>query len=343
MMTLFDNIAIRGVVTAVPSYEDECNQAEYARIMGEKRLKKHIRYTGIERRRVVMNGQKTSDLAIDAVRVLLQKTLWSADSVDILILITQAQDMLLPATSMFVHKAFPFKKDMLVFDINLGCSGYTTGLQTVAGLLQNFGSRALLIVGDIRKYNPEWKETGEWEKYLTDWLLLGSGISATAMEKANGNRMYGMQYTDGSGCMDIYKEYGHLSRMNGDAVFSFAINTVVDSVRQFMNDVHIADHDVDYYVFHQAQKLILDNIRDLLEIPEEKILISYQDFGNTSGASIPLTMCANGVQLGDGARVLMCGFGVGLSWSAVYMDLAKDIPLGLIESGHIYSYGQEDH
>ncbi len=340
MMTLFDNIAIRGVVTAVPSYADECNQAEYAQIMGEKRLKKHIRYTGIERRRVVMDEQKTSDLANDAVRVLLQKTLWNADSVDILILITQAQDMLLPATAMFVHRAFPFKKDMLVFDINLGCSGYTTGLQTVAGLLQNFGNRAILIVGDIRKYNPEWKETGEWEEYLTDWLLLGSGISATAIEKTDGHKMYGMQFVDGSGCMDIYKEYGHLSRMNGDAVFSFAINTVTDSVRQFMKDIHITDKDVDYYIFHQAQKLILDNIRDILEIPEEKILVSYRDFGNTSGASIPLTMCANRGQLGDGGRVLMCGFGVGLSWSAVYTNLVKDTYLKLIDSDHIYSYRQ---
>lgn len=341
MMSLFDNIMIKGVVTAVPQYADECNQIEYAQILGEKRLKKHIRYTGIERRRVVMNEQKTSDLAIDAVRTLLTKTMWSADSVDILILITQAQDMLLPATSMFVHKAFPFKKDMVVFDINLGCSGYTTGLQTVAGLLQNFGNRAILIVGDIRKYNPEWKETGEWEEYLTDWLLLGSGISATAVEKTDGHRMFGMQYVDGAGCMDIYKEYGHLSRMNGDAVFSFAINTVVDSVRKFMDDIHISDKDVDYYVFHQAQKLILDNIRDILEIPKEKILVSYRDYGNTSGASIPLTMCVNSEQLVDGARVLMCGFGVGLSWSAVYIRLVKDIYLELIESDHIYSYKQE--
>lgn len=340
MMTFFDNIAIRGVVTAVPQYVDECDQTEYAQIMGEKRLRKHIRYTGIERRRVVMDNQKTSDLAIDAVRDLLEKTTWNADSVDILILITQAQDMLLPATAMFVQRAFAFKKDMLVFDINLGCSGYTTGLQTVASLLQDFGSRAILMVGDIRKYNPEWKVTGEWEDYLTDWLLLGSGISATAIEKLDNHRMYGVQYVDGDGCMDIYKEYGHLSRMNGDAVFSFAINTVVDCVRQFMYDNHITDEDVDYYIFHQAQKLILDNMKDILQIPDEKFLVSYKDFGNTSGASIPLTMCVNSGQLTDGGRVLLCGFGVGLSWSVVYTTLEKDVYMNVIESDHIYSYNQ---
>lgn len=338
MLTFFDNIAIRGVVTAVPKYADECNQPEYAQIMGERRLKKQIRYTGIERRRVVMDEQKTSDLAIDAVQLLLKKTGWNADSVDILILITQAQDMLLPATSMFVHKAFAFKKDMLVFDMNLGCSGYTTGLQTVASLLQDFGRRAVLLVGDIRKYNPEWKETGEWEEYLSDWLLLGAGVSATALERADGHKINGMQYVDGKGCMEIRKDFGHLTRMNGDAVFSFAINTVVDSIRQFMSDNHITDNDVDYYIFHQAQKLILDNMKDILEIPEEKLLLSYKDYGNTSGASIPLTMCVNRDKLVNGARVLMCGFGVGLSWSAVYTTLENETYMNLIETDHIYSY-----
>lgn len=341
MMTLFDNIAIRGIVTAVPDYVDECEQPEYAQIMGEKKLRKQIRCTGVERRRVTMKDQKTSDLAIDAVRALLEKIQWSADSVDILILITQEQDMLLPATSMFVHKAFAFKQDMLVFDINLGCSGYTTGLQTVASLLQDFGSRAILMVGDIRKYNSEWKKNGEWEKYLSDWLLIGAGVSATAIEKTDGHNLYGMQYVDSNGCMYIYKEYGRLSRMKGDEVFSFAINTVVDSIREFMDDIHVTDEDIDYYVFHQAQKLILENIQDILEIPEEKLLVSYKDYGNTSGASVPLTMCVNPSQLANGARILMCGFGVGLSWSAVYINLEKDVYLGLVESGHIYSYASD--
>lgn len=338
MQTFFDNIAIRGIVTSVPRYVDECDQDEYVQIMGEKRLRKHIRYTGIERRRVTIDEQKTSDLAIDAVQRLLEETGWGADSVDILILITQAQDMLLPATAMFVHKAFPFRKGMAVYDINLGCSGYTTGLQTVASLLQNFGTRAILMVGDIRKYNPEWKNTGEWEEYLTDWLLIGGGVSATAIEKADGHPLHGMQCVDSSGCMDIYKEYGHLSRMNGDAVFSFAINTVIDSVHQFMDDIHITDEDVDYYIFHQAQKLILDNIKDIMGIPEEKFLVSYKDYGNTSGASIPLTMCVNPTQLTEGSRILMCGFGVGLSWSMVYTKLEDVMCMELVETDHIYSY-----
>lgn len=338
MLNFFDNIAISGVVTAVPKYKDECNQPEYAQIIGGKRLKKFIRYTGIERRRVAMDDQKTSDLAIDAVRRLFEGTGWSADSVDILILITQEQDMLLPATSMFIHQSFAFKKDMVVYDINLGCSGFTTGLQTVASLLQDFGNRAILLVGDIRKFNPAWKENGELEEYLTDWLLIGGGVSAVAIEKKDGHPLYGMQYADGKGCMEIYKEFGCLSRMNGDAVFSFAINTVVDSIRQFMIDNHITDNDVDYYIFHQAQKLILDNMKDILEIPEEKLLLSYKDYGNTSGASIPLTMCVNRDKLVNGARVLMCGFGVGLSWSAVYTTLENETYMNLIETDHIYSY-----
>lgn len=336
MLTTFDNIAMKGVVTAIPKYVDECNQPQYAEILGEKKLKRHIKLTGIERRRVVFNEQKTADLAIDAVDELLKQTGWQADSVDVLILVTQSPDLALPATSMFVHKAFDFKRDMVVFDINLGCSGYTTGIQVVSDLLQGRGSRAILLTGDIVRYIPEWKETGEWEEHISDWLLFGSGISATAIEKVDSHAMYGMQYVNGNGCMDISKEFGKLTRMSGDAVFAFTINDVVDSIRTFMQDIKITDDDVDYYVFHQAQKMILDNVRDILGIPEEKMLVSYKDYGNTSSASIPLTMCVNRGKLEAGAKVLMCGFGVGLAWSAVYTTLSSDIGLNILETDKIY-------
>lgn len=337
MLTEFDNITIKGIVTAMPKFEEECNQSEFVEIMGDKKLRRHIKLTGIERRRVIMDEQKTSDLAIEAVRQLLTETGWSANDVDVLILVTQSQDLLLPATSMFVHKAFPFKQDMTVFDINLGCSGYTTGLQTIANLLQNTGNRAILLAGDISKFDSEWKRTGEWEERISEWLLFGSGVSATAIEKVDDHKIYGMQYVNGNGSMDISKAFGHLTRMNGDAVFSFAINDVVDSVRKFMNDIRITDNDVDYYVFHQAQKMILDNVRDILNIPEEKMLVSYKDYGNTSSASIPLTMCANKEKL-DGARVLMCGFGVGLAWSSVYTKLDSGICMELLETGSVYTH-----
>ncbi len=338
MLTSFDNISIEGVVTAMPQLVDECNQEQYAEILGEKKLKRHIKLTGIERRRIVMSDQKTSDLATDAVGKLLEQTGWTADSVDILILVTQSQDLLLPATSMFVHKAFDFKRDMIIFDINLGCSGYTTGIQVVANLLQGPCKRAILLAGDIAKYNPEWKETGEWEEHISDWLLFGSGITATAIEKKDNHKVYGMQFINGKGCMDISKAFGHLTRMSGNAVFAFTINDVVDSIRQFMKDIEITDEDVDYYVFHQAQKMILDNVRDILDISEEKMLISYKDYGNTSSASIPLTMCAHKDLLKDGARVLMCGFGVGLAWSAVYTTIGQDTPLELLETDSIYQH-----
>ncbi|MDE6433378.1 MAG: ketoacyl-ACP synthase III [Lachnospiraceae bacterium] len=338
MLTVFDDIAIKGIVTAVPECEEECNQAQYAEIMGEKKLKRHVKLTGIERRRVIWGEQKTSDLAIEAVRQLLDETGWSADSIDILILVTQSQDMFLPATAMFVHKAFHFKKEMTVFDINLGCSGYTTGIQTIANLLQNTGDRAILLAGDLCKYNPEWKQNGEWEEHISDWLLFGSAISATAIEKSDAPKIYGMQYVNAEGCMDISKAFGQLPRMKGDAVFSFAINDVVDSIQKFMSDIHITDEDIDYYVFHQAQKMILDNMKDIMNIPDEKMLVSYKDYGNTSSASIPLTMCINQDKFVDGARVLMCGFGVGLAWSAVYMSIDSNMCLKMLETDRIYSY-----
>lgn len=332
MLTMYNNVAIKGIIAAMPKCIDECAQEQYAEIIGEKKLRRYIKMTGIRRRRVVMNEQKTSDLAIEAVRKLLSEVDWTPDSIDVLVLITQSQDMLLPATSMVIHKELKLKKDMIVFDINLGCSGYTTGLQVISDFLQGKLKRAVLVAGDIMKYYPKWKETGEWEKHLSDWLLFGSAISATAIEKVDFQEMKGVQYINSKGCMDIRKKYGHLTHMNGDAVFSFAINEVVDSIKHFMDDINISDDDVDYYIFHQAQKMILDSIREILEIPAEKMLISYEEFGNTSSASIPLTIGIQPEKFKNGARVLLCGFGVGLAWSAVYTTIDQTVKLGVIET-----------
>lgn len=329
MLTTYNNVAIKGIVTAMPKYVDECDQELYTEIMGAKKLKRHIKLTGIKRRRLVMNEQKTSDLAIEAVRELLSKTGWREDSVDILILVTQSQDMLLPATSMFVHKEFAFKKDMVVFDINLGCSGYVTGLQVVANLLQGNARRAILLSGDI------WKKSGEWDECISDWMLFGSAITASALEKEKDKVLFGMQYVDGKGALDIKREFGHVTRMKGDAVFSFAINEVVDGIRGFMHDFQISDQDVDYYIFHQAQKMILDNLMDILGIAEEKMLTSYEDYGNTSSASIPLTLDIQSEKFVKGARVLLCGFGVGLAWSAVYTTIEPGTKMSVVETDYV--------
>ena len=341
LTTRFDHTGICGICVAVPETVDEVGRDEYVPLMGgEKKLARHIKVTGIERRHVTWDDQKVSDLAIEAVQGLLADTGWDAESVDALILVTQNPDELLPATSMYVHASFPFRKDMVVFDINLGCSGFTTGIQTMSALLSGMGlKRGILIAGDIMKYEPVWKENGEWERQITNWLLFGSAVSATAIERDERfGEIRGFQTVDGNGANAIRRHLGILTHMDGNAVFSFTINEVVDMVKSFIAGNIPEGENIDYYVFHQAQKMILDNMRELLSIPEDRMLTSYREYGNTSSASIPLTMCAEGESIGKGGNVFLCGFGVGLAASGVYLHLESGMPVRVITTGRKYEH-----
>ena len=131
--------------------------------------------------------------------------------------------------------------------------------------------------------------------------------------------------------------------MKGDVVFEYAINDVSSRVLQFMEKHKIKMEEVDYFVFHQAQKLILDNVAAACGIPDEKMLFSLEEFGNTSGASVPLTFNANAnrIREKEAVKVITCGFGVGLSCSIDYMELPTNAILPVIESDDHYDDDKE--
>lgn len=322
MVGEFNNIKIQGISACVPANME--NVMDYASLLGEKRVKRQIKLTGIESRHLSLPGQKASDLGSMAVEEVLNRLNWDRESVRILAVVTQTPDFQLPATAMVIHKNCRLGKECMAFDINLGCSGYTAGLQIVSGMLQAGGGRALLVAGDVEAYPKERRETEEFKAEMADWALFGFGMTATALECCMENSLKFMQMSDGTGYKAIYKHHGHMTHMNGSEVFSFTINQVVDSIKEFKNHFAIDDSIVDYYVFHQAQKMILNNLSDLCDIPLEKILMSLKDYGNTSSASIPLTLCANMDKFKDkeSIGIFMCGFGVGLSWGCIYTRIS---------------------
>lgn len=126
--------------------------------------------------------------------------------------------------------------------------------------------------------------------------------------------------------------------MDGNAVLLFGLNDVVESVRQFEEQNHLTMEDVDFYVFHQAQRMIVEGIAQGAELPREKVLISSDDYGNTSSASVPLTICLySNHSITEGRKkFLMCGFGIGLSWGIVYAEIDTKVILPLITSDYVY-------
>lgn len=333
MIGKFDNIKIQGMSAAVPEYVEE--NMEFANVIGEKRVKKQIRVTGVEKRHISGKYQRTSDLCYAAALPLLEKLKWNREEIKVLIFITQGPNYAHPSTAFFLHKRLGLSKDCLAYDMNLGCSSFNVGVHTVSALLQTceLGAKALLLIGDIAGVvrNPE--ASLKPDEIAHD-MLFGSAGAAIAMEKLEGNSLYFMNKSDGNGFDAIIGHWGRPSHLDGAAVFSFAINDVSDSVVEFRDMFGITEDKIDYYVFHQAQDLILDNIVDACHIPEEKELRSLREYGNTSGTSIPVTVCANRekIQTGEKARVLFCGFGVGLSWGTIYAEIDTENILPIIET-----------
>jgi 3-oxoacyl-[acyl-carrier-protein] synthase-3 len=318
----FENIKIAGMVTVVPKRIQE--NSEYEKWLGGKRVRKQAKLIGIERRHRAEEGHSASDLCIEAANSLLSKLNWNRDTVDYLILVTQTPDFEYPSTSFYIHKELGLSKECVVFDVNLGCSGFTSGLQIICSMLQNAGKRGILLTGDVEYRTKEQLQKPEYVESASDDMLFGQAASATAFEKAVSSPICFSQNSDGTRYRAIMHERGgDFTYLDGQEIFNFAMNEVAESVGNFKKYFSIQDEEVDYYVFHQAQKLILDTVADICEIETDKNLFSLKDYGNTSSSSIPLTLCANLNEFKNREKinVFMCGFGIGLSWSNVYMEL----------------------
>lgn len=337
MIGSFNNIKIQGMAAAVPSLvEDNKN---YASVLGERRTKKQIRLTGVAKRHVASPRQRTSDLCYRAATDLIAHLEWEKDDIKVLVLITQTGNYNVPSTAFFLQKRLGLSKDCVVFDINLGCSSFNAGVHVVASLMQNCNlhDKALLLVGDTSGVVPG-PNTPLNPDIIADRVLFGSAGAAIAMEKVENHPLYFLNKSDGNGFDAIIGYKGRPTVMNGSAVFEFAINDVTEDVNVFKKHFGLQESDIDYYVFHQAQKLILDNIIADCEIPEEKELRSLEEYGNTSGTSVPVSVCANRDKLiqKDRVKLYLCGFGIGLSWGSIYTEVETKNILPIIETDEHY-------
>lgn len=309
----YNNIAIKAIASAVP--EHIINNIDFAEELGEKRVRKHIRMTGVERRHKLTEKQRASDLAVCAANKVFEHTGWKREDIQALIYVTQVPELEKPATAFILQKRLGIGKNCIVFDVNLGCSGFVAGLQIIAGILHNSGGKGLLLIADGLY--------GEKRNNLVDQMLFGDAGCAIAVEVEEGNSMQYVQESDGTRFDVIHKEHGGSGFMNGNAVFAFTIYEVSKSIMSAKELFGVTDEDIDYYVFHQGQKMILSNLSEICNIADEKVLYSIEEYGNTAGVSIPLTLCCHQhlLQKKERLNLFMCGFGVGLSWGSIYTTI----------------------
>ncbi len=350
-MALFSthNVSIKGISACVPKLEYD--NMDYKWIPVKERVLM-IKTVGVEKRRIVEKGVITSDLCFHAAEKLLKDVQWEKEEVELLIFIAQARDYHLPATGIILQDRLGLSKKCMTFDVGLGCSGYVYGLSIAAGLLNSFKlKKALLLVGDVSSQSVSYKDKSAY-------TLFGDAGTATVLEyDENALPMHFNMQSDGSGFDAIYiphsgsrrivdksslklRKFGpgiyrnmiHLV-LDGVRVFNFATMEVPPNVNELLAWQNITVEDIDQFVFHQANLLMNEIIRKKIKIPKEKYPYSMQKFGNTSSASIPLTMITQIRQqlIENKTKLLLSGFGVGLSWGSVILETNKIICSELIE------------
>ena len=324
-----DNVHICGLTSAVPKHF--VDNTEYAEQMGSRKNKRQIMLTGVKTRHICGPGQAASDFATYAADKLLMHLGWDRNEIKILIFVTQQADLSRPSTAMLIQRRLGIGKDCTCFDVNMGCSGFTVGLQITASLMGPVGGKALLLVGDGRYIG------GDSILSSSD-LLFGDGGAAAAIDIAPGYKMLFNQKTDGNRFDTIMCRRNGVAQMDGNGVLLFSLNEVSDNIRKFRDWCHLREEDIDYYVFHQAQKIILQGIASECSIPWNKVLNSYERYGNTSSASIPISICANDEKIKEKKQVnlLMSGFGIGLSWGIVYLNIDTENILPVFETDYCY-------
>ncbi|MCM1232268.1 MAG: ketoacyl-ACP synthase III [Ruminococcus flavefaciens] len=324
-----EHISICGILTAVP--ENEVSNRDYISKIQNRRIKKQILLTGIDKRRVTVGGQRASDLAAVAADQLLDRLEWNRDDIDVIIFVTQSPDLSRPSSAFLIQDRLGISKECMVYDINQGCAGYIVGLTTICSILQVTKGKGLLLVGESNAIAGEGLDRGA--------LLEGDAAAATALQyDEDAASIKFANYSDGSRADYLYKPFENYGFMDGNAVLLFGLSDVADAVKKFMSDHNVQDENLDYYVFHQAQKMIVDGIVQEVGVTADKVLMSCQSYGNTSSASVPLTVCLEKGQrnLSGKKKVLLCGYGIGLTWGIILLDLDMDVVFPIVESSYIY-------
>jgi 3-oxoacyl-[acyl-carrier-protein] synthase-3 len=334
-----NNVKLVGISSCIPkSVQKNIDLCQF----NTEEIQKLIKMTGIEERRISGINTCTSDLCLNAAESLIEKLGWNRDDIDALIFVTQTPDYILPTTSSILQNKLGLNTSCMTLDVSSGCSGYINGIITLGQLMSGGNiKKGLLLVGDtISKIcNPNDKST---------YPLFGDAGTATAfIYEQNAKPIFANIFTDGAGFNSIKIEDGGFRNpfssdslktqeieeniirskvdleLEGMDVFTFGITRAPECVNQLLADFTIEKGTVDFFVFHQANKFMNDTIRKKLMVAPEKAPSTLSKFGNTSSASIPLTICTQiADKIKDGTyKLVMCGFGVGLSWGCVSIDV----------------------
>ena len=342
---VFKHKRISGILTVLPQkavkFEEEMANYNFS---PAKSMKLKIAM-GYNEHRIAAPGQTSSDFCEYGLKHLVGNGLLNPEEVDALLFVSQSPDYFMPPTSNILQGKLGMRQDCLCMDINQGCAGFELGLIQACMLLdQPAIKKVVLLNADVLspKVSPRDRNSKP---------LIGDAAAITVIEECEEeNPIYANIKMDGTGALVLNIPAGGFRMpsspetavmeedaagnfrskdnlvMQGDEVFNFVQREVPPMIEHLMEEAQISKDDVDYYMFHQPNKFMLHKLADKLEIPYEKVPANIvENFGNASGVTVPTNISYNlGDQIVNGSKkVCMAGFGVGLTWSSIYMELGN--------------------
>lgn len=293
--------------------------------------------TGIKSRHIAADDECSSDLGYEAARKLIDENDIDPNSIDFLLFCTQTPDYALPTTACLLQHRLGLGTHCGALDFNLGCSGYVYGLSLADGLIRSGAVKRVLFI------------TAEtYTKMITTndrslRTIFGDGATATLVEAVNDQSMWGFKFgTDGTGADTLIahcggfrkdettipprhrKRWGSDLYMDGPALINFTVSSVPDLVKQVLSSAQMSQDQIEYYLFHQATLKMIDQLRQRMEIGEEKMPIQIEEIGNTVSCTLPIliSQLRAAEKLHKRDKHIMVGFGVGWSWAGcVWQDI----------------------
>jgi 3-oxoacyl-[acyl-carrier-protein] synthase-3 len=338
-----EGIRISGIASVVPSGIKGIEDDESLRGMDPARLDRLRRDIGINKRHICLNSECASDLCEHAARFLMTELNYDPSTIDCVFMVTSTPDYFQPATGCVLHGRLGLRSDCAAFDVNLACSGYVYGLW-LSSMMIVAGScrRVLMLVGDTIS-----RCTSPTDSAVAP--LFGDGGSATIIEKGPDDHAITFAlYSDGKDYKHLYIPAGGFRKrtsaertritgtdqggpinedclhMNGAEVFTYAIREIPLAIAEVLRASDWSNEEVDYFIIHQSNSFIIRNIARRIKIPLEKMPYNvFEEYGNQSSASIPVTICHNlsSILRDRSLKIVLSAFGSGLSWAACAFHL----------------------
>jgi 3-oxoacyl-[acyl-carrier-protein] synthase-3 len=343
------NVRFAGVAAAVPKQTEDNSDLTF---LSEKSKRDIIEQVGIRYRHVAPDGVTAADLCEASAMQLIEKLGWIPAEIGLLVFVTQTPDHIVPGTATQLQNRLGLPQSVICLDLNQGCAGYVYGMSVIVGMMNSFGiQKGLLLVGDTitkmvsekdHSIHPIFADAGSATAFELDQtapeMKFGIGSKGEDFEAIhvpfggfrNPTTEESLQPKEIS--EGIQRNLNQLA-MNGQAVFTFGLSTVASEIGKLLKETNTDSTDIDYLVLHQANQFLNDTIARKVGFSKEKTPSSLLDYGNTSCATIPVTMVSqlSGQLRSKHLRLMLCGFGVGLSWGNVILETNKVVCLPMIQ------------